>query len=1852
PGPETDPGAFARIEPECPGGWRWLNARTLQFTPSKPWPAYTTITVTLDRTAVELQTVISAPVRTLPEPGSDDVMPVETVQVTFPYPVDIDALAKQTELHMWDVSATDGPPRRVLTHRDFTIKPFPSDDMNGNFTIAIMLNEAIPHGTRVHMRIALTDPPVEEACFTLDFTTSRSFSVVAAGAGSVWLPLGFDSPAVGIEPLTLSVNPPMLQIRLSSVPRPVSSVALWDFVHIAPDVPNMAFRMNDRIIAISGSFEPNTVYRATIRPTPLMEDHRGRALTLNEPVSFPFVFQKPETVLQWDRTMAVVERYGPKTLPLMGRGHQAAELRIYRIDPLDVTLWPFPDDRVRTEPAQQPPRQSENRDFHEQTRFEDTWELQRALRTLGSPLVSDLVDLPFDAMGASRVYGLDVAPFLEQVEGRDAPGSYLAAIQPADSAGERQWMRFQVTDLSLTTVEEADRLTFYVSSLSSARPVANATVTVEGFRAGDWERMLSGKTDAMGVFTWQQKETGGYSQPRRIRVERGTDQLILDAFHPPAVFRNGYWDEAGDWLFMQFNYPDLTYRSTDTGHVFTERPVYRPGDPVRIRGWIRTRQSGAFDIAQGTASITVTHAGGKEWVFSSELSPLGGFFIHFDILDGPAGVYDVRVVHGDRLVAETSFRKEDYRIPRFEVSLHGDDTVPLDEPFDVRLTSMYYAGGNMVGRSVDWQVMQHPEAWQFKGLPGFRFADDDAFSGRPSLQDKAVVMERMETDATGGSLITIDPLADPSLQTRLYVVEATVTDVDNQTVTAVKSIRALPPFLLGMKTDRLLEPGSGMRAEIVVVNPGGNLLNGHDVSVRLIRRTWHSVLKAGNYRAGEIKYDTQIVETPIMTQDVVSGPIPVTVTFPVDTAGVYIVEASVRDRLGRAQIVAMDVFVRGDDPVTWERPADRMFTAKVEKDGYMPGEIARILLESPFQVAEAVAVIESPDRTHLIHTAVRNGAGVVTVPVSRDWCPGVPVNVLLMRGRLDVPSLDPASGLDLGKPQTLGASVLLPVSKDPYRVTIDLSHPEKALPGETIDVSLRLTDDAHRPVSGEAAVWLVDRAVLALGRETRLDPLDDFLKRWPGMASMRDTREFVTGRLPWVEVPGGGFGEEFHAVLSVFDRLTLRKRFEPVPFYEPFVEIGADGRATVRVELPDNLTQYAVRVKAASGRDRFGFASGRLAVRLPVVIQPTLPRFVRPGDVFDATGVSRIVEGDAAEGRVAIQVEGLDLEDPSEKTVLWKRDVPLVSRFSLTTPDNRFDHTGRPIYDRVTVRLAAERLTDGVGDAVETIIPRVEEPRWWTETGGVTLALNEVQRIDAVDSVRFRNGSRSRQIWVSSQPLLTTALEAASMLRAYPFTCTEQKTSQAAGFLMMESLASDLQLQSFKGTFSGNIQQIIDGYTGVMTPEGLASFWPGGRGYVHLTARVVRFLADARLAGLDVDPVVLEQMTQALRKALRSDNPHLLMGWENAERVMALEALYTAGFQETAYLEEMTRRLSGLGVIDRARIIRLLAVYGQLTPARLTELAGELADAVIIESLDGRSMATGLRRDPGVGWAEPLLQTDVIGLSEILLTMLAATPADPRIPAMADGLAVLAADRVLTTYHAESLLRVTRAMLTSQGLPGLHSTLVVNGESHEIKENAPLLTMTDSGDESIDIQLIDGTPVTVRWESRAIPASPAMDLPAEANGFAVQRSGYRVDKSGSGGLRWDLDEPGKTVHLTGGDVVEEHIQVVNPSDRTYVAIRVPLAAGMEPLNPALETSPPEAIPAETITLSPDYMEFRDDHVAYYYNELPQGTYHFYFRSRAACTGRFTQPGAVVVMMYDLGSTGASAGATIEIAPAE
>jgi hypothetical protein len=161
-----------------------------------------------------------------------------------------------------------------------------------------------------------------------------------------------------------------------------------------------------------------------------------------------------------------------------------------------------------------------------------------------------------------------------------------------------------------------------------------------------------------------------------------------------------------------------------------------------------------------------------------------------------------------------------------------------------------------------------------------------------------------------------------------------------------------------------------------------------------------------------------------------------------------------------------------------------------------------------------------------------------------------------------------------------------------------------------------------------------------------------------------------------------------------------------------------------------------------------------------------------------------------------------------------------------------------------------------------------------------------------------------------------------------------------------------------------------------------------------------------------------------------------------------------------------------------------------------------------------------------------------------------------------------------------------------------------------------------------------------------VQAEPGSKAHAVQSGLVVSRSFYRVLPN-QPLARVDPEADG-AYHFKVGDVIEEVDDLQTVEDRTNVALHLPLAAGMEPLNPALATAPAEATPSAPPTVPPAYVRFGDDEALNVWLSFARGTATLRMRMRATFAGVFTAPSAWAEAMYHPGVMGLSAGAQVKI----
>lgn len=1865
-GAEDRPERFVRMSPLHPGAFTWLDARTLQFKPAEAWPPLARFTWKAAGQTAILTTLMAAPLETLPANNQEGLEKVESITMTFAEPLDVTALAQMLTIELRPLPGVGGG-GRWLTSNDFAVKPVERQSRADAAAYVVQLNTPIAQGIRAlaHLRLSLDDT-AQQSFAEITFSTAEPFRILSAGCYERRYPVTPEGSRYTQEQAIRCVSADRKVVaEFSSSLRQLGPVEAKNLVRISPPVDGAVYSSFGKFLEVSGKFAPETLYRVTLTPTP-MTDAQGRPLDMQGESELYIYFPRQPSYLQWGAGEGVLERFGPQMLPLKGRGMERVDLRIFPVNPLDRSFWPFPKQAIAVDESQRPPGPGEEAfAFQDASRNITQEEISQQIVKLTSPPFSQILTLPLRKDGSAASFGLDLAGPLASISGPKKPGTYLVGLRRLDSGKERSWMRIQVTDLSLSTAEEPLNVHFAVTSLSTSQPVPGALIHLEGTysesgKLDEWRLFAEGTTGADGIFSWN--APGGDSSGRRhwtvrrIVVSKGDDTLVLDPAAPPQHYADNQWFDSEDpWL--QWAYEDLDARGPDDEylcHIFTERPVYRPEETVHIKGYLRRRSQGVLARIPMDGYVVVNSPAGVEFRYPVTLNANGSFYYAFSEKNLPTGEYSAHWEDAKRnRYGNVAFRMEAYRVPQFEVQLHSDDRVPLDREFSVKLTASYYAGGTVAGQPVQWRVTQFPYTWipkNPKGLTGFNFSSDGRFSNVGDFDATPRLEKQDTTDEKGGSEILLNPALEATSQPRSYVVEATVTGPDDQTVTATRSIAALPPFVLGLRVPRYLEQATAIEPQIIAVGPDEKLLSGTVVTVRLLNRQWHSLLRESDFSDGVARYTTDVVDEKVFETTVTTEKKPITVSLPVKHAGVYIVELESRDRLDRAQTIAIDLYAGGDEPVTWAKPSTPVFSVAMDRENYDPGMTASLVLKSPYQQATALVIVEAPDGNHYQWIPVKGGVATFTLPIVNTFAPNVPVHFILLRGRIPGVQAAPGEVNDLGKPATMAATAWVKVNPVDNRINIKLDYPAKARPSEKIQIKVQLSTPQNQPLPGEVTLWLVDQAVLALGKEQLLDPVPAFITAVKSYLEIHDTRNMAFGYLPFSESPGGDQAEEESNLL---EKVTVRRNFKTVPYYNPDIAVGPDGSATITVELPDNLTNFKIRAKAVSGDQRFGFATGQLAVRLPVIIQPALPRFVRPGDAFTAAAIGRIVEGPSGPGAAEIRTSGVNVKSEARKEFNWTPDRPERIEFPVEVPTPQYNKFGNLLNDTVSFTVGVERKSDGARDAFEVKLPLIEDrPK-------ITLRL--LQDLEPGKAVSMpevpeptRAGTVRRAILVSGQPGLVQMAAGLDFLLDYPHGCTEQRLSRARTFIALKTFRDLLHQQRTEEEMRRAVKDTMDWIPTVIDSNGLVAFWPGTEGHVVLTAWTVQFLVEAKKAGFVVDDALMNKLIASLERALRSDYSHFITGEEFEERSWALSALADAGKFNSSYAAELARKSQYLDLEGVAQVIQSFSNSGDRDSATVHSLSDQLWNGLVIRLHQDHEIYGGLQERRS-SCSPLILPTETRTLAEMTRALSRTQQSNPKLQVLVNALVTLGRGDGwgTTNANASALLALSELLQPPfKGIPARRIELRTAGLAHDLSVGPEMPVQYMSGNEApkadVLLQTPGKQPVILRAETSYVPAADGSHIAPKAEGFVVTRELLRFHKLDEPAVRTTLSAPGTVVDFAVGDVVEDHVQLVNPKDRNYVAVVVPLAAGMEPLNPNLAIAPPEAAPSGSITLKPSYAAYLDDRVAFYYNTLPRGTYDFYFRAKATVPGSFTQPAAQAEMMYDGAVRGNSAGARVKI----
>jgi len=835
-----------------------------------------------------------------------------------------------------------------------------------------------------------------------------------------------------------------------------------DAVKISPELAGLSVNLSYTTLVIQGATQPDTEYTVTVPGS--FTDFYGQTLGEDTDVTIKVGSALP-SIQQYDQITTLDPFLDDQQLSLLTVGHDELRVRVFAADPANFKdyldyLYGL-DDQNRKDP---------------------TWDV--------------LSDVTIKPNGDENVT-LDTPIDLTDVLG-GTPGHVIVLVEPVPAISPNSseyWQNrpaltwVQSTQIGLDAFSDATRSIAWATDLRSGQPLADVALAMDGSAVGD--------TDLEGLATFDLPLPSSTPFGPVLVATRGDDSAIVGL----QATRQEVRDESR-W------------------YVFDDRQVYRPGETMRVKGWVRrlTLSSDAQLKALGagaTVQYVVSDSYGVE-LLSGEapLGALGGFDLELELPTtanvGPAsllltlkdepGLTDAGNWH--------QFQIQEYRRPEFEVTTRPESTQPFlsTRPATLAATGAYYAGGPLANAPTDWSVSTTPTTYAPPGWDEFTFGiwipwwlfGNNFYGDSYYASDigpccgpggETTVKEyRGTTDGSGTHYLNIDFEGTDGTLPDLPVAisaQATITDVNRQAWASTTDllVHAADRYVGLRATRAFVRQGDPLEIEAIVTGIDGDVLAG--VSVDVVAGRVESTYVDGEW--------TETVLDP-QTCTVASDAEATTCEFDTAVGGEYKVTAVVTDDHGGRNRTETTAWVSGAESQPTRGVDQQVLTVVPSQETYAAGDTAELLVQAPFATGEGLVTVSRNGIRDTIRFQLVDGSAVVEVPITEADVPQLSLNLEVV-GAATRTNDDGSVATDV--PQRPAYAVgSMTLSVPPVSRTLDVTatpRETELVPGESTSIDVSVKDANGTPVRGaEFAVVVVDEAVLALSGYTLADPLSVF----------------------------------------------------------------------------------------------------------------------------------------------------------------------------------------------------------------------------------------------------------------------------------------------------------------------------------------------------------------------------------------------------------------------------------------------------------------------------------------------------------------------------------------------------------------------------------------------------------------------------------------------------------------------------------------------------------------------------------------------------------------------------------------
>ena len=1439
-------------------------------------------------------------------------------------------------------------------------------------------------------------------------------------------------------------------------------------------------------------------------------------------------------------------------------------------------------------------------------RDDDYSEFASANALAGGPAVTATIDTaaPINEIRETDVDLRSILP-----KGKTAFGTY--AIHGLATSGERSFrdMRLVVlSDIGLSVRLGTDnRALAWTTALSTGRPLGDVTVTLVSRSNHVLAKGVTGP-DGVVVLDCVPDEADSPlahdDVPFFVTAALGDDMtfVCLDDRSYNATPRDrrpaGTREPGKDVAYEAF--------------VFAPRGIFRPGETLPVKAVLRDLKGNApapfpvtLELVRPDGVVVASRTMG--------LSEAGTVEASFDISPvWPTGGYFVRAVlpGDDKELGFVVIAVEDIVPPQIKVALDGlpERTLLTGEKTSADVSGDFLFGAPAAGLPCGVRYTLRAESFAPKGWEDYRFGD----AARPSSFTRSGAIWNGVLDDQGKihvvfSVPSVDP---PAAALRLDLV-ATVSQAGGRPVVA-STTRSVThaPFYIGLRpaTDGSVTVAVSNEVRVALVAPDGEAYTNAapvlSASIEEVTRSWHWRRNSdGDWDYSLDTHTTHVADLPpLEPQDGVAS---LAAAFP--HPGTF--RLRVRDAAGSASsTLDFDVIPVG---ATWahtgvENPA--VVSVVPDSATVAPGEEVALTVKSPVSGEGMLFIEGAGGQWRHIPLSLSNTAARVTFPATEDDVPSLRATVVVLRPAS--PETRTAAAKALSVHRAIGSS-LVTVVPPGRALAVEIGAPTEILPQSPLSLSATVLS-GEAPVAGaEVTFAAVDEGLCSLTDYRTPDPL-----AWLNAPRWIAVRHFdLFSRLLPVYAGGDLLGtshiggdDELANRLSPFG---AGRRFRPVSLWQGTVLTDAEGHASATFDVPEFSGRLRLMAIAVT-TNQCGSAEDGVFIRRPVTVLPTFPRFLAPGDVFDATVEVFNTASNALDAVV-------EIVPPQGSPV--SREISLDSG----ARTNFIERLAAPATLGATsyrVRATAKGSTDPFYEE-EVEMPVRPAAAYFTERRSGLLRPGESIDLGSGGDTVF---DPDVSLLCSRRPeaQLSGALD---YLIRYPYGCLEQKTSTVFPLLYLEELAGASRPDVFtNGTVRGYVEAGIEGILSLQRPNGGFALWPDNWDvYTWGSLYATHFLLEAKKAGYAVPEKPLRKAVDFVVGCLTriegvSDEGSLCL------RAYATQVAVLGGRTSVArpWMDRLLEKRADLPLAARAHVASAL-----LSAGRPRDAATVMGDDGLLPAPDDDSREFGgTLRSPARDAALLLLaQCDLdpsAPLATKLVELLLArrTEVGRWFTTQENAMAILALGKYYRAVFSASDDAVHSASVTLPGSSGPVATSLV--EPFRWKGHDGHVSVANDG----------SVPFYYDLSSTGVPVVPPSD--SVSDGLEVRRE-YRDPETGA-----VIEPDGDGIYrLSFGQSVIV-ILTLRPTDHLeQVVITDLLPAGLEIDNPAVMRDS-TGVPAWLTELfkQTDFSgwiqsaDIRDDRLLLFTGWLRTRPYVYVYTARAVTPGSYVLPSVTAEAMYD------------------